>query len=130
AVGHFKYLVFYLLCAIAAGLGHAAWFGASQSPLVGASGAVAGIIAAYLILYPNMRVWVLALGKIPLPITAFWCLGVWLVLQVYSLVFDQSSNVSWISHISGAAAGAVLILFFKRSHVPLFERGRRRVKSD
>lgn len=122
SMGHIKYLFFYLICAAAAGAGHAFVFAQAEAPLIGASGAVAGIIAAYLILYPKMRVWVLVLGKIPLPLSAFWCLGAWVTLQLYSLVFDADSQVSWISHVVGLAAGAILIPFFKYRHIPLFER--------
>ena len=66
AMGHLKYLVFYLVCGIAAGLTHAWMLPASQLPLIGASGAVAGVIAAYLLLHPRVLVWVLAFRIIPL----------------------------------------------------------------
>ena len=122
AMGHIKYLIFYCICAIAAGFGHSLLFVDAEAPLIGASGAVAAIIAAYLMLYPNMRVWVLLFGKIPLPISAMWCLGAWIALQVFSVVFDSDSQVSWISHVGGIVAGAILIPFFKYSHIPLFER--------
>ena len=66
AMGHIKFLVFYLACGIAGGLAHALMLPASKLPLIGASGAVAGVIAAYLILHPRVMVWVLAFRFIPL----------------------------------------------------------------
>ena len=75
AMGHLKYLMFYLLCGIAGGLAHAAMLPASPLPLIGASGAVAGVIAAYLILHPRVLVWVLAFRIIPLHIRRRGCLA-------------------------------------------------------
>ena len=123
AMGHVKYFIFYIGCAILAALAHAAFFNESQSPLIGASGAVAGIVAAYLILHPKMRVWVLAFGKIPLPINAIWCLGAWVAFQIFQLITNSESQVSWIAHVGGIAAGALLVVLLKHKHVPLFDRG-------
>lgn len=122
AMGHAKYFIFYISCAVLAGLAHAVLYSDSQGPLIGASGAVAGIVAAYLILHPNMKVWVLALGKIPLPISAFWCLGAWVAFQIFQLLTNPESQVSWIAHVGGIAAGAVLVIILKHRHVPLFDR--------
>lgn len=123
AMGHVKYLLFYFACAISAGIAHALYFSTNDTPLIGASGAVAGVVVAYLILHPKMRVWVLAFGKIPLPISAAWCLGAWIALQVFQLFTDPNSQVSWISHIGGVIAGVVLIIVLKNRNVPLFDRG-------
>ncbi len=71
AMGHIKFLIFYLACGVLAGLVHAWMDPSSEIPLIGASGAVAGVIAAYLVLHPRVRVWVLALKAIPLRISAF-----------------------------------------------------------
>src|SRR5690606_25165392 len=60
ALGHFRYLVFYLACGVLAGLAHLWFYPESNSPLIGASGAVAGVIGAYILLYPHVRVWVLS----------------------------------------------------------------------
>lgn len=122
AMGHVKYFIFYIACAVTAGLAHATLFSDSQGPLIGASGAVAGIVAAYLILHPNMRVWVLAFGKIPLPINAMWCLGAWVAFQVFQLLTDSVSQVSWIAHVGGIVAGAILVVILKHRHVALFDR--------
>ena len=122
AMGHLKYLVFYLVCGIAAGLTHAWMLPASQLPLIGASGAVAGVIAAYLLLHPRVLVWVLAFRIIPLHISAAWVLGFWVVTQFAMVLINQADQVAWWAHIGGMAAGALLILFMRRPGVPLFDR--------
>ena len=122
AMGHVKYFIFYIVCAVIAGIAHSAFFSESNASLIGASGAVAGIVVAYLMLHPNMRVWVLAFGKIPLPISAMWCLGAWVAFQVFQLITNSESQVSWIAHVGGIAAGAVLLIFLKKPNVPLFDR--------
>jgi membrane associated rhomboid family serine protease len=124
AVGHFRYLVFYLLCAAAAGFTHAFINPDSEIPLIGASGAVSGIVGAYLMLHPRVRVWVLLLGQIPLPLSAAVILGFWLLYQVYSFVnsYYVESHVSWTAHLGGFIAGALLIVIFRRKGIPLFDR--------
>jgi membrane associated rhomboid family serine protease len=123
ATGHFKFLAFYILCGIAAGLAHALILPASGLPLIGASGAVAGVIAAYLILHPRVRVWVLAFRIIPLRISAAWVLGVWVVSQFIMIALAPSDQVAWWAHVGGMVAGAILILLMRRPGVPLFDRG-------
>ena len=122
AMGHARFLVFYLVCGIAAGLTHAWMVPTSQLPLIGASGAVAGVIAAYLLLHPRVRVWVLAFRIIPLRISAAWVLGFWVVTQFAMVLIQQADQVAWWAHIGGMAAGAILILFMRRPGVPLFDR--------
>ncbi len=122
AMGHVKFLVFYILCGIAAGLTHAFIQAGSQVPLIGASGAVAGVIAAYLILHPRVRVWVLALRVIPLRITAAFALGAWVVSQFVMLFIPDAGPIAWWAHIGGLVAGALLILLMRRPGVPLFGR--------
>lgn len=123
AMGHFKFLAFYLLCGIAGGLAHSFALPDSRLPLIGASGAVAGVIAAYLILHPRVRVWVLAFRFIPLRIAAAWVLGVWVVTQFIMIVLAPSDQVAWWAHVGGMIAGAILVLFLRRPGVPLFDRG-------
>jgi membrane associated rhomboid family serine protease len=124
AMGHFRYIVFYLFC----GIGAALFFAllgpsASEQPLVGASGAVAGIIAAYLMLFPRVRVWVLVMMRIPLRLTAAWCLGGWIAWQIGQyLVVGNADEVAWLAHIGGLLAGAVGVLVLKRRDTPLFGR--------
>jgi Uncharacterized membrane protein (homolog of Drosophila rhomboid) len=129
AVGHIKFLIFYLLCGVFAGLMHALVVSGSDSsalaaatgsvdpatsPLIGASGAVAGVIAAYLMLYPRVMVWGVAFKVIPLRITAAFALGLWIATQVVMVMLPQLGPVAWWAHIGGLIAGAVLIIFMRR----------------
>lgn len=122
AMGHIKFLIFYLACAAAGAFTHALLLPDSESPLIGASGAVAGIVAAYLMLHPKVRVWVLVFGRIPLPLPAFIPLLFWVILQFFMVVTDLGGEVSWGAHVGGIISGAVLVLIFRRSGVPLFDR--------
>jgi membrane associated rhomboid family serine protease len=122
AMGHVKYLVFYVACGVAGALAHAFMLPASALPLIGASGAVAGVIAAYLILHPRVLVWVLVFRFIPLKISAAWVLGAWVATQLLMVVFNQPNQVAWWAHIGGLVAGAVLIVFMRRPGLPLFDR--------
>ena len=122
AMGHFRYLLFYLLCAILAGMAHAAVDPDSRAPLIGASGAVAGVIGAYLMLHPRVRVWVLVLGRLPLRLPAMWVLGGWFAFQIVSLVWLFDDAVAWWAHIGGFLAGVILVIFVRKRGVPLFDR--------
>ena len=122
AMGHLKFLVFYIICGVAAGLAHAWMMPDSKLPLIGASGAVAGVIAAYLILHPRVLVWVLAFRIIPLRISAAWVLGFWVVTQFVMVLINQADQVAWWAHIGGMVTGAILIVFMRRPGVPLFDR--------
>ncbi|WP_439528035.1 rhomboid family intramembrane serine protease [Pannonibacter sp.] len=123
ALGHVKFLLFYLLSAAAGGLAYALLAPNSDMPLIGASGAVSGIVAAYVMLHPRVRVWVLVLGRIPLPIPALWALGAWIGLQFFNLVTDGDSQVAWSAHVGGIVAGAALVMALRRRGVPLFDKG-------
>lgn len=120
ALGHIRYLIFYLLCAIAGAAfqGLVAWD--SQVPLIGASGAIAGVVVAYLILYPRVKVWVLAFARIPLRIPAFIPLVLWVLFQVFMFAAGGEDQISWACHIGGIIAGAVLVLVLRSRGVPLF----------
>ena len=102
AMGHAKFLVFYLLCGVIAGLAHTFMLPGSPNPLIGASGAVAGVIAAYLMLHPRVRVWVLAFQFIPLRLSAAVVLGVWVVTQFVMVMLPDIGPVAWWAHIGGA----------------------------
>jgi membrane associated rhomboid family serine protease len=123
AMGHLRYLAFYLLCGIVAGLAQAMMQPTSQLPLVGASGAVAGTLAAYLILHPRVLVWVLAFRVLPLRITAAWILGVWVLTQLFMVLINRGDHVAWWAHIGGLLAGAALVPIMRRPGVALFDRG-------
>ncbi len=123
AMGHFRYFCFYIACGVAAGMAHALMQPNSPVALLGASGAVAGVIAAYVVLYPRVKVWVLAFRIIPLHITAAWAIGAWLATQVVMLALPQTGPalaVAWWAHIGGFVAGAMLVLVMRRRDVPLF----------
>ena len=122
ALGHVKFAVFYLLCAAISGLVYIVFALGTYTWLIGASGAVAGVMGAYIVLFPHARVYVLAkiVIPIPLPIPALWMLGVWAGLQVFYLVIGDTSPVAWTAHIGGLVIGALLCIPLKRREVPLF----------
>ncbi|KKX27852.1 rhomboid family intramembrane serine protease [Rhizobium sp. LC145] len=122
AMGHFRFLIFYLLCAAAGALVHGFVAPTSEGPLIGASGAISGVVAAYFLLHPRVRVWVLVLFRIPLPLPAFIPLALWIAQQFAMLVFDLDSMISWGAHVGGILAGALLVLVMRRKGVPLFDR--------
>jgi len=123
AMGHVKFLFFYLACGVIAALFHSWMLPHSELPLIGASGAVAGVIAAYLMLHPHVGVWVLAFKVIPLRITAGIVLGLWIALQVVMIAIGDVGPTAWWAHIGGFFAGAVLIVFLRRPGTRLFDRG-------
>jgi len=123
AMGHIKYLAFYLLCGVAAALAQTMMQPTSQLPLIGASGAVAGTIAAYLILHPRVLVWVLAFRVIPLRVTATWILGLWVATQLFMILINRGDQVAWWAHIGGVIAGSLLIPLMRRPGIALFDRG-------
>lgn len=119
ALGHFRYLIFYLLCGAAAGYAFVLSDPASQSPVVGASGAVGGNIGAYLLLHPRAKVWVLMV--VPLRLRAMWILGAWIIFQFfYAVMGGEDEFIAWWAHIGGVLAGALLVVFMRQRGVPLF----------
>jgi membrane associated rhomboid family serine protease len=118
-MGHFKYLLFYLICGYIASLTHIIVDPMSKVPLVGASGAIAGILGAYLILFPRAKVLTLVfiiifIQIIPIPAVIF--LGIWFFLQLMSGTAGLSAQlvhgVAFWAHIGGFIAGVVLVKFF------------------
>jgi membrane associated rhomboid family serine protease len=122
AMGHGRFAIFYLLCGSAACLAHAFAMPGSKIPLIGASGAVAGIVAAYVLLHPSVRVWVLALRIIPLNISAAVALGSWIVVQVAMLFVQHQGTTAWFAHVGGIVAGAALVVVLRRKGLPLWPR--------
>ena len=123
ALGHVKFLVFYLACAAAGAFLHGIVIPESQMPLIGASGAVAGCVSAYLMLHPRVKLWVLAFMRIPLRIPAWIPLILWIAFQFLMFFAQGDDMISWSAHVGGIIAGAVLVLFLRRSGVPLFDKG-------
>jgi membrane associated rhomboid family serine protease len=115
AFGHVAFLLFYLLSGIAAGLFHVLMEPSSSAPLIGASGAVSGVLAAYLLLYPRARIWILLFLRIPLRLPALWVLGGWLALQFFSIMVttDEEIDVAWWAHIGGFGAGLLMTLLLR-----------------
>ncbi len=120
ALGHFRYFIFYILCTAVAGYCFVLSDPLSEAPVIGASGAVAGNIAAYVLLYPRAKVWILLLFRLPLRLRVEWVLGFWIVFQIYSAFAGGDAEVAWWAHLGGLAAGALLVLVMRQKGVPLF----------
>ncbi|MFN3226241.1 MAG: rhomboid family intramembrane serine protease [Hyphomicrobiales bacterium] len=125
AMGHVKFLIFFILCGIAGGLAYAVMTPDPSAPLVGASGATSGVVAAYLMLHPKVKVWVLVtlLIKFPFQLPAWIVLGAYVVWNVFMVLDDTAvSQTAWWAHIGGLVAGAILTPLFKHRDVKLFDR--------
>jgi len=118
-LGHFRYLAFYLLCGLSSGVAHLVVNWHSQVPTIGASGAIAGIMGAYMVLYPRARV----LTLIPLlfipyfvEIPAVIFLGIWFLFQFMSAAGTpaQAAGVAWWAHIGGFIFGIIFLKVFDR----------------
>jgi membrane associated rhomboid family serine protease len=120
AMGRLRFLVFYLACGVAGGLAHYLSAPDSTAPLIGASAAIAGVVAAYLMLFPHAKVWVLLLLRIPVKLAARWVLGAWIVFQFVNLFVATDVETAWWAHVGGLVAGAILVVFLRRPDVPLF----------
>ncbi|MEV5438906.1 rhomboid family intramembrane serine protease [Streptomyces sp. NPDC052682] len=112
-MGHIRFTLFYLVCGYAAAYVFALANSGSGDPLIGASGAIAGVLGAYLVLYPRARVWVLVpfLIFLPLRLPAWIVLGFWFVLQaVYSSgeAVTQAGTVAYLAHVAGFVAGMLI----------------------
>ncbi len=129
AMGHARFLLFYVVCGVAAGMAHVLSGPESLNPVIGASGAVSGVLGAYLVLHPRVRVLVLAFYRVPIPLPAYLVLGGWAALQLFNVYWDGAmpgeSNTAWWAHIGGFVAGAILVIPMRRRGVPLFDgKGR------
>lgn len=120
SMGHKQFLVFYLLCGLAAAACHYLVDPRSPVPMIGASGAIAGVMGAYLILHPRVKMWVLVFGRIPLKLPAMIPLLLWFVIQFLNL---GQGDVAWWAHIGGFVSGALLITIMRDPNIPLFDRG-------
>lgn len=119
ALGRWRFLAFYFLVGAAGALAFVFSDPGSKVPLIGASGAVSGIVIAYLMLRPCAKLTALVLG-IPLRISAYWIIGVFIAVQFVNLGSNRS-DVAWWCHIGGMLAGAVLFPLMKQPGVRLFE---------
>src|ERR1041384_2066357 len=115
--GHIKFLIFYLLCGIAATLAQLAFSAGSDVPNLGASGAIAGVLGAYIVLFPREQVKVL-MGRSVIPMPALVVIGLWIVLQFVSGIGSvtqsaQTGGVAYMAHIGGFLAGVVLTFLLR-----------------
>lgn len=115
-LGKFRFIIFYLICGTLASLGHILTDLHSDIPMVGASGAISGILGAYLVLFPFARVktlvflgFLITIVRIP----AVILLAIWILIQVFSGVVSGDGGVAWFAHIGGFVAGMILILPFQ-----------------
>ena len=118
SMGHTKFLIFYLLCGLAASLLQAIVSFDSSIPMIGASGAVSGVLSAYFLLYPKARVLTLVVLLIFITfirIPAGLLIGFWFLSQIINAYFNDpnSPGVAWYAHIGGFLMGLLLIPFFK-----------------
>ncbi len=116
SMGHVRFLVFYLICGLAAAAAQVLVDPSSGVPMVGASGAISGVMGAYAILYPKVRIHtlvVLIIFFFRVEVPAWAMLGYWFVLQLASTGVDQVGGVAFWAHIGGFLAGALLIGRFK-----------------
>lgn len=120
AMGSIRFLIFYLVCGVAAGLAHAVANVGSEAPLIGASGATAGVIGAYLMLYPRVRMWSLVFMRIPLKLPAYLVIGAWFLTQVIFIWSGIEDGTAWWAHAGGFIVGAALVFVFKRPGQTLF----------
>ena len=117
AMGHGRFVAFYLVCGVLATLAHIFTDPSSPLPVVGASGAISGIMGAYLILYPKVRVHtlvVLGFFITTLTLPAYFMLLYWAVLQLAGTAFQSSGGVAFMAHVGGFVAGVVLIRLFTK----------------
>jgi membrane associated rhomboid family serine protease len=127
-MGHGRFLAFFLLVGAVATLSHALMAPASTIPMVGASGAISGILGAYVLLFPYARIQVLVpIGIFPyiLNVPAVVVLGLWIIMQIVNALFNWGGlegGVAWSAHVGGFVAGLVLVSLFRRSGVE--RRGR------
>jgi membrane associated rhomboid family serine protease len=118
-LGHFRFIIFYLLCGVIAAYSHALAEPSSQTPMIGASGAVAGILGAYLFLFPHAKIHTLVffgffVNVIRLP--ALLVIGFWIIIQfvngILSKGFAGQGGVAWFAHVGGFITGFLLIKLF------------------
>jgi membrane associated rhomboid family serine protease len=125
AMGHGRFLAFYLVCGIVAALSEGVVNPHSALPMLGASGAISGVLAAYVLIYPRTRIRVIIpLGILlyPTKISAFYVVGFWFLLQLFNVVgaTPGGPGTAWWAHVGGFVAGILLTPLL--SNFPLFGR--------
>ena len=119
-MGHVRFLVFYILCGLAAGIAQTTINPDSIIPMVGASGAIAGVLGTYMMRFPHARVHIFVFIVIfftTIRVPAYLVLGIWFIIQftsgLGSLGFDTTGGVAWFAHIGGFIAGIIIQHLFK-----------------
>jgi membrane associated rhomboid family serine protease len=112
-MGNARFLIFYLVCGIAAAIAHIVFSGGSTVPTVGASGAISGVLGGYIVLFPRNRVRVLTRGGI-MAVPAIVVLGFWIVIQLISgfgsiATTAETGGVAYLAHVGGFVAGLLLV---------------------
>jgi membrane associated rhomboid family serine protease len=131
ALGSLRFLLFYLLCGIAAALTQALTDPAATLPMVGASGAIAGVLGAYLVLYPFGQVfvffWIIIFFRV-VAVPAILLLGFWFLMQLLSAEGAGAGvgGVAVWAHVGGFIAGMILVLFMRRRGVAMLQAARTR----
>jgi membrane associated rhomboid family serine protease len=125
AMGHVRFTLFYLICGVAAALTMAMLDPHSNTPMIGASGAISGVLAAYMLLYPRARVHTLLILGILFyfaRLRAVWVVGIWFAIQLVTAVLTPPSEpgTAWWAHVGGFAMGLILTPLFKSRDVPFF----------
>lgn len=133
SMGHVRFLVFYLLCGLVAAGAHVFLNPASGMPTVGASGAISGVMGAYIVLYPHVRVHVFFPPFWIFSLRAYVVLGYWIVIQLLMGVGqlgDYTSGIAVWAHIGGFFAGVALVKLFERPQLVDAKREGRRIDRD
>ena len=125
--GHFKFIIFYLVCGLAATFAQLAFSTESNVPNLGASGAIAGVLGAYILLFPQGKVRVLQ-GQGVIQVSALIVIGLWIVLQLFSGIGSITSaadtgGVAYMAHIGGFVAGFVLTFLLRGNSTPRLTAG-------
>ena len=125
--GHLQFTIFYLLCGLAATFAQLAFSLGSNVPNLGASGAIAGVLGAYILMFPQQQVKVLV-GRIVTPVSALIVIGLWFVLQFFSGFASiantaDTGGVAYMAHVGGFIAGFVLAFLFRGNSSPRLTTG-------
>jgi len=120
AIGPWRFLGFYFACGIVGGLAFVLTDPQSTTALIGASGAVAGVIAAYLLYRPCAKVTMLY-GIIPLRLRAFWLIGGWAIYQFVEVASRVQDGVAYMVHVGGLIAGSILFVVMRPPGIQLLE---------
>ena len=120
ALGHVRYIAFYVACSFASDFAYFLSSAHSTVPAVGASGAISGVVAAYVMIRPCAKVEVLFI-IIPVALSAYWVIGLFALSQVWNVAIHTQDGVAYWAHIGGMFAGAALLPLLRHPDVTLFE---------